>query len=58
MDTAVRSELAPGDLAGGPSRRTGDMPGIEVRWLGRIDYRPAWALQRELVDLRPELVLG
>ena len=25
---------------------------IEVRWLGRIDYRRAWALQRELVEAR------
>ena len=36
MDTAVRSERA----------------SIAVRWLGRIDYREAWALQRELVDAR------
>ena len=36
MDTAVRSERA----------------SIAVRWLGRIDYRSAWALQRELVEAR------
>ncbi len=54
MDTAVRSELAPGAT-------NGDVPGesqpiesepINVRWLGRVDYRAAWALQRELVDAR------
>jgi len=49
MDTAVRSEPAPGATVG-------DQPlearPIAVRWLGRIDYRPAWALQRELVDAR------
>ena len=36
MDTAVRAERA----------------SIAVRWLGRIDYREAWTLQRELVDAR------
>jgi len=49
MDTAVRSEPAPGATVG-------DQPlearPIAVRWLGRIDYRPAWALQRELVEDR------
>jgi lipoate-protein ligase B len=25
---------------------------LDVRWLGRIDYRSAWALQKELVDAR------
>jgi len=26
--------------------------GLEVRWLGRVDYRAAWALQRRLVEQR------
>jgi lipoyl(octanoyl) transferase len=26
--------------------------GLDVRWLGRIDYREAWALQKRLVDAR------
>jgi len=26
--------------------------GLEARWLGRVDYRTAWALQRELVGQR------
>jgi len=49
MDTAVRSELAPDGIIG-------DAPApaqpIAVRWLGRIDYRAAWGLQRELVEAR------
>ena len=49
MDTAVRSEGASvgtnGGAADGPSAPA-------VRWLGQIDYRAAWALQRELVDAR------
>ena len=31
---------------------TGSAVPLEVRWLGRIGYREAWALQHELVDLR------
>jgi lipoate-protein ligase B len=49
MDTAVRSELAP-EPAVGPAR-DGPRP-IGVRWLGPIEYRAAWALQRELVEDR------
>ncbi len=49
MDTAVRSELAP-EPATGPARE-GSRP-IAVRWLGRLEYRAAWALQRELVEAR------
>jgi lipoyl(octanoyl) transferase len=49
MDTAVRSELAPG--LGVESPPGGSRP-IAVRWLGRIEYRAAWALQRELVEAR------
>jgi lipoyl(octanoyl) transferase len=49
MDTAVRSELAP-EPAAGPAR-DGPRP-IAVRWLGRMEYRAAWALQRELVEAR------
>jgi len=49
MDTAVRSQLA-------RDGTTGDGPAppqpIAVRWLGRIDYRAAWSLQRELVEAR------
>lgn len=29
-----------------------DPPRLDVRWLGRIDYREAWALQKRLVDAR------
>jgi lipoyl(octanoyl) transferase len=57
MDTAVRSELvaaAPSDA--GEAVAAGhqiDRPGpLAVRWLGRIDYRAAWALQRKLVEAR------
>jgi len=49
MDTAVRSELAPGPAVGDESLEARP---IAVRWLGRIDYRQAWALQRELVEAR------
>jgi lipoyl(octanoyl) transferase len=49
MDTAVRSELAPdAALEGAPP----ESRPIAVRWLGRIEYRTAWALQRELVEAR------
>jgi lipoyl(octanoyl) transferase len=49
MDTAVRSERDSGATFGdGPAAA----PSIAVRWLGRIDYRAAWALQRELVEAR------
>ncbi len=33
-------------------------PGIEVRWLGRVDYREAWALQKRLVDERAGALVG
>jgi lipoyl(octanoyl) transferase len=49
MDTAVRSELAPGAIVGDPPVESRP---IAVRWLGRIDYRRAWALQRELLEAR------
>jgi lipoyl(octanoyl) transferase len=49
MDTAVRSELAPGPI--GAVAPDGSAQ-IDVRWIGRIDYRAAWALQRELVEAR------
>jgi lipoyl(octanoyl) transferase len=55
MDTAVRSELAPEPEVGLPPddpRLIDDPRPIDVRWLGRIDYRTAWALQRELVEAR------
>jgi lipoyl(octanoyl) transferase len=48
MDTAVRSELAPGPLGAAAP----DGSPLAIRWLGRIDYRAAWALQRELVEAR------
>jgi lipoyl(octanoyl) transferase len=32
--------------------------GLEVRWLGRIDYREAWALQKRLVVERAEGWIG
>jgi lipoyl(octanoyl) transferase len=34
--------------------RTGDGAPLEVRWLGRIAYRDAWALQRELAERRAD----
>ena len=55
MDTAVRSELAPEPVAGLPM--DGPSP-IAVRWLGRIDYRAAWALQREIVEARIAGTIG
>ncbi|HLY14604.1 MAG TPA: lipoyl(octanoyl) transferase LipB [Candidatus Limnocylindrales bacterium] len=55
MDTAVRSELAPEPVAGLPS---GDPRPIAARWLGRIDYRAAWTLQRELVEARVAGAIG
>ena len=30
----------------------GQRSGLDARWLGRVDYREAWALQRELVAQR------
>ncbi len=48
----MRSELAPEDLEGGRLGQSEGESAIEVRWLGRIDYRLAWALQRELVEAR------
>jgi lipoyl(octanoyl) transferase len=50
VDTALRSELASGPFTEGSSPAAG--PPIQVRWLGRLDYRAAWALQRELVESR------
>lgn len=35
----------------GPEREQASMP-IVARWLGRIAYRDAWALQKQLVDAR------
>ncbi len=52
MDTAVRSALSPGDAIGDCPDAHGATAPIVVRWLGRIDYRRAWALQRELVEAR------
>jgi lipoyl(octanoyl) transferase len=59
MDTAVRSELAPGPLGAAAPDGSAlteapsiQAPPIDVHWLGRIDYRAAWALQRELVEAR------
>jgi lipoate-protein ligase B len=49
MDTAVRSQLALDEPAGTSGEAAGP---LAVRWLGRIDYRAAWALQRELVEAR------
>jgi len=52
MDTAVRSQLALDDPVGdspGPTQPPGT---LVASWLGRIDYRRAWALQRELVEAR------
>jgi lipoyl(octanoyl) transferase len=49
MDTAVRSELAPGASIGAVPDPLGT---IAVSWLGRVEYRAAWALQRELVEAR------
>ena len=55
MDTAVRSERASGATIGAPPEGSAS---IDVRWLGRIDYRAAWALQRELVDARVAGTIG
>jgi lipoyl(octanoyl) transferase len=49
MDTAVRSELAPEPVV---EPAAVDPSPIAVHWLGRIDYRAAWALQRQLVEAR------
>ena len=49
MDTAVRSELASEPVV--EQAAVAAWP-VTVRWLGRIDYRAAWALQRELVEAR------
>ncbi len=39
--------------ADAPPAAVGDVRGpLDVRWLGRIDYRQAWALQKSLVDER------
>ncbi|MGH2511153.1 MAG: lipoyl(octanoyl) transferase LipB [Candidatus Limnocylindrales bacterium] len=60
MDTAVRSQLVPGDPIDCVPEAWSNVPGsvpahgapIEVRWLGRLEYRAAWQLQRELVEAR------
>ncbi len=49
MDTAVRSELAPGVVLG---EVPGPVAPLVVCWLGRVAYRDGWALQRELVEAR------
>jgi lipoyl(octanoyl) transferase len=41
-----------------PARANPATPSLERRWLGRIDYREAWALQRELVDARARDAVG
>jgi lipoyl(octanoyl) transferase len=38
--------------AGTDAREVDPGTGLDVRWLGRIDYREAWALQKQLVDAR------
>jgi len=45
-----------------PDDRAGARDSIEARWLGRVEYRAAWALQRRLVaaraaDLIPDQLL-
>lgn len=49
VDTIVDEARPP---ASGEGRTTASAPEIEIRWLGRIGYRDAWALQKELVDRR------
>ncbi|MGH2465681.1 MAG: lipoyl(octanoyl) transferase LipB [Candidatus Limnocylindrales bacterium] len=49
MDTAVRSELDPGPIG---AVAPDGARSIDVQWLGRIEYRAAWALQRRLVEAR------
>jgi lipoyl(octanoyl) transferase len=46
----LRAELDP--RVGSAPLPPGSGAPLEVRWLGRIGYREAWALQHELVDLR------
>jgi lipoyl(octanoyl) transferase len=45
-------DVAAPTLDPGPSREAVAGGPLEARWLGRIGYRDAWALQHELVELR------
>jgi lipoyl(octanoyl) transferase len=47
---AISSESAVG--AASVLRHEPPPGGLDVRWLGRLDYREAWALQKRLVDER------
>jgi lipoyl(octanoyl) transferase len=52
MDTAVRSQLALDETAEASAELAGPAGPLAVSWLGRIEYRAAWALQRELLEAR------
>lgn len=40
------------EVRGAGVERSGEPGPLHVRWLGRIDYRAAWALQKQLVEAR------
>jgi lipoyl(octanoyl) transferase len=50
MDTVATALDA--DVSARPGRMDPEAGPLQVRWLGRISYREAWALQHELVDRR------
>jgi lipoyl(octanoyl) transferase len=55
----VRPDAASARLVGdGSVSSPGSSRGLEVRWLGRVEYREAWILQKRLVEERAEGVVG
>ncbi len=42
----------PGARVTSPARHAPKPDALDIRWLGRLDYREAWALQKRLVDDR------
>jgi lipoyl(octanoyl) transferase len=48
----IRTAGTDARTAGTDARNADPGTGLDVRWLRRIDYREAWALQKRLVDAR------
>jgi lipoyl(octanoyl) transferase len=58
VDQSIATVAAPSaPTAGGPETESHDDP-LAIRWLGRIAYREAWALQKELAEARANDAIG
>ncbi|HXR26808.1 MAG TPA: lipoyl(octanoyl) transferase LipB [Candidatus Baltobacteraceae bacterium] len=53
MDATLLGRATGGPLEARPATRPASTPDdLEIRWLGRVPYREAWAMQHELVAAR------